>query len=298
MKNPALPAVLLGLFLVNCVSRAQSTIDPVDAFAWASNVGWTNWRPSLADGAVIGEYVCSGSVFCANIGWVNMGSGTPANGIRYGNAAAGDYGVNFMPGGTPGFAMLRGFAYGANIGWINFENLGNAVLDLTTGDLTGYAWSANCGWINLGSGTPYGVTTVTIAPAADTDTDGIGDAFELENFGDLTTASATSDADGDGTSDLAEARAGTDPLDPADNLRMLDMSLTIGVSTAAATLTFTSNTTRLYRIEKTEDLTLGVWSDSGLGNFPADGATTTRTAEHPATPQRFYRVVAIRPLAP
>ena len=107
MKNPALPAVLLGLFLVNCVSRAQSTIDPVDAFAWASNVGWTNWRPSLADGAVIGEYVCSGSVFCANIGWVNMGSGTPANGIRYGNAAAGDYGVNFMPGRSASGAPTR-----------------------------------------------------------------------------------------------------------------------------------------------------------------------------------------------
>jgi len=45
-------------------------------------------------------------------------------------------------------------AYGANIGWINFEG------DQTNGVVVGaaflsrFAWSANCGWINFGDGSP------------------------------------------------------------------------------------------------------------------------------------------------
>ena len=54
--------------------------------------------------------------------------------------------------------------------------------------------------------------------AADTDGDGLPDEWELAHFGDLTTASATSDFEGDGTSDLAEYVAGTSPTDPTDSL--------------------------------------------------------------------------------
>jgi len=98
MKTSALPAGLLSVALLNLlaiapVARAQSTIDPANAFAWAGNVGWTNWRPSTADGVVIGRYVCSGHVFCANVGWVSMGSGAPADGIQYRNTVAGDFGA-------------------------------------------------------------------------------------------------------------------------------------------------------------------------------------------------------------
>ncbi|HBA82465.1 MAG TPA: hypothetical protein DCZ95_00070 [Verrucomicrobia bacterium] len=47
-------------------------------------------------------------------------------------------------------------AYGANIGWINFQG------DITNGAVigqsfcTGYVWSANCGWISLGNGPTNG----------------------------------------------------------------------------------------------------------------------------------------------
>ena len=302
MKTPALHLGLFGFAVLHLLasapcSRADSTIDPAAAFAWGGNIGWTNWRPSAADGAVIGEYVCSGSGFCANIGWVNMGSGTPADGIRYGNAAAGDFGVNFTATVTPGRAALRGFAYGANIGWINFEDLGDPHLDLTTGALTGYAWSANCGWINLGTDTPNGVTTTSIAPGADTDADGLADAFEYENFSDLATGSDTTDLDGDGQSDLSEALDGTDPRDPDDSLRIVESTLFTDAVTDAMTLTFSTNTTRLYRIEQSEDLTLGGgWIDSGLGDFLADDLATARTVASPAGPRRFYRVLALRPL--
>ncbi|MGI8603390.1 MAG: hypothetical protein ACR2OZ_10360 [Verrucomicrobiales bacterium] len=299
MKYPAFFAVLLSLLASAPVARAQSTIDPAKAFAWGGNVGWTNWRPSAVDGVVIGEYVCSGFIYCANVGWVSLGDGTPADGIRYANDAANDYGVIFVFTGTPGSGALRGLAYGANIGWINFENTGNARLNLVTGELSGYAWSANCGWINLGSGTQYGVATDTITPGADTDSDGIADAYELENFGDLATASASSDADADGSSDLVEAQNATDPLDPAVALRILNLSLARTTTSDAFTITFTSTTARLYRIEQNEDLAPGAWIDSGLGLFaPDSGSATTRTAEDQPAQRRFYRVLAIRPLAP
>ena len=53
--------------------------------------------------------------------------------------------------------------------------------------------------------------------AADSDGDGLPDNWELANFGNLTTANATSDFDGDGTSDLSEYLAGTSPVNPAEN---------------------------------------------------------------------------------
>jgi hypothetical protein len=45
----------------------------------------------------------------------------------------------------------------------------------------------------------------------DSDSDGIADSWELGNFGDLTTANATSDKDGDGISDLNEFNISFDP---------------------------------------------------------------------------------------
>ena len=42
----------------------------------------------------MGEYVCSGYIWGGNVGWLCLGSGTPANGIQYQNSSATDYGVN------------------------------------------------------------------------------------------------------------------------------------------------------------------------------------------------------------
>jgi alpha-tubulin suppressor-like RCC1 family protein len=47
---------------------------------------------------------------------------------------------------------------------------------------------------------------------ADTDGDGVNDPWEMQYFGNLTTASATSDVDHDGTTDLARFQAGQTPL--------------------------------------------------------------------------------------
>jgi hypothetical protein len=290
---------ILSLLLVPLTSRAASTIDAVNKYAWAANLGWTNWRDANAtnDGVVIGEYVCSGYVWGANVGWINIGSGTPANGIQYSNTSGTDFGVNltghFVSGGVPR-AQLRGFAYGANIGWINFESTGNPEISLSTGRLSGFAYSANCGWINLGD--PLGfVQTNTIRPGADTDGDGIADAYEFTytNPDSLAVLTATGDRDGDGESDRDEYLANTNPLDPNSGLKITAFNT---VPTTFS-LTWTSTPTRRYRIESKTDLTAASWTLT-LDNILPDGATTTRAGASVPSVQRFFHVQAFLPLAP
>lgn len=55
--------------------------------------------------------------------------------------------------------------------------------------------------------------TYKLSPAVDADADGIADAWETTNFGGTAAVTAITDSDHDGTSDLAEYLAGTNPND-------------------------------------------------------------------------------------
>jgi hypothetical protein len=270
--------------------QAATTIDAVNKYAWGANLGWMDWRGDTANGAVIGQYVCSGYIYAANVGWINLGSGAATNGIYYQNLSASDFGVN-----QDGLGNLRGFAYGANIGWINFENNGAAKVDLKTGKFSGSVYSANCGWISLSNAFAF-VQTDTIAPGVDTDGDGIADAWELLHFGNLTTANATSNFDGDPATDLQEYLADTDPKDATSYLRITAYATAPTGTTNA--LTWTSALTRLYHVQESLNLGGPIWYDSTLGLISPDGATTTRNATDTNAPIRFYRVQAAFPLGP
>ena len=240
-------------------ASATSTINSSTAYAWGANIGWTNWRPSAANGVVIGEFICSGWVWGANVGWINIGNGFPVNNIQYANTSAADFGVNYtIDSNQPGYGVLRGFAYGANIGWINFESVGNPRVHFTDGSLEGYAYSANCGWINLGDMTEHNLKTDTIAMGVDSDGDGMPDAFEYKYFGNLT-KNATTDTDGDGVSDKQEYLEGTNPTLAGDRLRIT--VYTTNSSGTSSSLTWMSTTLRLYQIESTTDL--GTLATSG-----------------------------------
>ena len=292
------------IFLALTVAAsAQSTIDSSHAVAYGGNIGWLNTLPSFPDGVRTGEYVCSGNIYAANVGWISLGDGSADNGIRYSNGSATDWGVNVMPAvlsGPDPVAPLRGFAYGANIGWVNFEATGNPRIDLKTGRITGYAYSANTGWLNLADATYYPRTKL-LAPAPDTDADGIADAWELERTGtaaSLTILSATGDADGDGVRDFAEYLADTNPRDGADRLRITNFNRTlVGLIHQDADLTWTSNPSRCYRIEYRDNLLSGTWLDVG-STFTAMGATTNVVITELEVPQRFYRIAAQKPLSP
>ena len=67
MKLQLIVFILLAL---TPFTRGQSTIDSANRFAHGANVGWMDWRADATSGAVIGEYVCSGFIYAANIGWI------------------------------------------------------------------------------------------------------------------------------------------------------------------------------------------------------------------------------------
>lgn len=276
-------------FIISHSAFAGTTIDTANHYAWGPNLGWMDWRGDTANGAVIGEYVCSGYIYSANVGWINLGNGAPADGIYYSNTTASDWGVN-----QDGLGNLRGYAWGANVGWIAFKTNGMPRVDLYTGKMSGYVWSANCGWISLSNVVAY-VQTDTIAPGTDTDGDGIPDAWELQQFGNLTTANGTSDYDGDGVSDKNEYLAGTNPKDSADHLRITSVHRGLAGDPNRIDMQWTSEPTRFYAIQSRATLNSGsIWADLyvlpivGINNVAFDDSNS----------QQFYRLRAFRPLTP
>jgi len=271
------------------LTHAASTIDAANRYAYGANLGWIDWRADGNNGAVIGAYVCSGYLYAANLGWISLGSGSPTNQIYYQNLSANDFGVN-----QDGLGNLRGYAYGADIGWVSFENIGAPKVNLRTGVLSGYVYSANCGWISLSNSVAF-VQTDTIDQGL-MDTNGLPIAWELLNFGH-TGVDPNADPDGDGMSNRQEYLAGTNPNDPNSDLEIIALSANAGGT--IATVTWESVLTRNYYLQERLSLVPnGPWFDSGLGLISPDGATTTRMLVQTNAPMRFYRVQAVRPLAP
>jgi hypothetical protein len=278
------------MFMIGSVacSQALTTINSANSFAYGANIGWIDWRGDINHGAVIGDYVCSGFLWAANVGWISLGNGAPVNQVHYGNVSAGDFGVNH-----DGKGNLSGYAYGANIGWINFEASGAPKVDLQTGKLSGHVYSANCGWISLCNAFAC-VQTDVIVPGV-IGTNGLPVAWLFDHFG-TTEIDPAGDADGDGASNANECFAGTDPLNADDKLVVTALSKAGGV----ATVTWRTTPERCYYIQKTSSLINPLWLDSGLGRVTPEGqgTTTTRTFADPDESMRFYRVQAVRPLAP
>jgi hypothetical protein len=293
---------LLLFLLLAPALKADTTMDSTAAHAYGANTGWINTRGDVTHGAVIGEFICSGYLYSANCGWISLGTGAPANGIRYQNNTPDDFGVNtqnYSSSGGVVEAKLRGYAYGANIGWVNFEATGDPRVDLATGQLKGHAYSANTGWIAL-SGAGIIVRTTTISQGTDTDSDGISDAWEYQHTGNLTLLTSTSDHDHDGSLDQDEYAADTDPLNASSSLRItafVPPRQIVQAGPFLTDLTWTSRSTRWYSIELNAALT-NSWTVQVPSIPPGNGATTFRSFEDSSAVRQFYRVRARLPLAP
>jgi hypothetical protein len=184
------------------------------------------------------------------------------------------------------------YAYGANLGWLNFENTGASAINIKNGKFSGYVWSANCGWISLSNAFAY-VQTDHILPGP-LDVNGLPIAWEKVSFG-VTGVDPNADPDHDGRSNLQEYLAGTDPNNASDYLHITGESFGPGGTTA--TITWASVLTRCYYIQETTSLDPTIiWSDSGLGIIAPVGASTVRSFVDGSAPIRFYRVEAVRTL--
>jgi len=287
------PNIILLYFAFITSSFAASTINTNNNFAYGANIGWINARADAGtNGAVIGEFYCSGYIYSANVGWISLGvSNGPVNGYSYSNISSNDWGVNNAGGG-----QLSGMAYGANIGWISFEQtFGQPRVDLLTGKLTGYAYSANGGWISLSNSVAV-LQTDSLSPGP-LDVNGLPVAWEKEFFG-TTGISTNADPDHDGMSNAQEYQAGTNPTDPNSRLRVTAINANTPGSTA--TLTWTSVPSRLYQVEERLDLMAGAWATNlTLGVVSPDlGPTTTRSLTESSAAKRFFRIQVIKPLSP
>ena len=140
--------------------------------------------------------------------------------------------------------------------------------------------------------------TDTIAPGADTEPDGLSDAWERLNFPGLGLATIpTADPDGDGMNNLQEYLAGTDPNDPNSNLRVT--AIDAPTPGSSVDLTWTSVSNRCYYVLENLSLIAPTWFDSGLGSImPDTGPTTMRFVSNTNATIRFYRIQAFRPLMP
>jgi hypothetical protein len=282
--------VTFALFSALASGWAATTINSTNNYAYGANLGWMDWTGDTANGAVIGEDVCSGNIYSANVGWINLGSGTPANGIQYQNNSATDFGVN-----QDGLGNLTGYAWGANIGWITFEQTyGQPKVNLLTGQMSGYVRSANCGWISLTNAVAY-VQTDSIQEGA-LAPNGLPIAWLLQNLG-TSNISANADPTGKGMTIAQDYLAGTDPNNASSLLKIIAADYSPGGTNAV--LTWNSVPTRYYYLQKALNLDSNIWTDSGLELVsPSAGSTTTASITDTNAPMRFYRVEAVRPLTP
>jgi hypothetical protein len=278
------------LFLLSAVAlagaRAESNIDPEHSISPSDLIGPLNWRPSTSSGAILSKYYCSGNIYSPNVGWINLSSGAPKNGITFANNSASDYGVNVSPSGD-----LTGFAYGANIGWINFAASGKPHIDFVTGKLSGSVWAANIGWLPLLTAEQY-LRVESLPDLPDADADGLADAWEMQMVGNLAILSAGADNDEDGQSDLEEYLSGTDPFDTGDFLGPVQIT----VSVAGTELQFPTKADHLYRVEQHPAFGSGSWSVAPASTITGTGARAV--VKLPSNPSKlfFYRVAAYPPL--
>ena len=273
------------IFNFSFTAFATTTINAANKYAYAANAGWLDWRGDTNNGAVIGEYVCSGNIYSANVGWINLGSGTPANQIQYQNNSATDYGVNH-----DGLGNLTGYAYGANIGWLNFEATGAPKVDLLTGNLSGSVYSANLGWISLSNSVAL-VQTDSIQKGA-LAPNGLPIAWLIQFYG-TTNINANADSDGDGVSNANEYLAGSVPTNAASVLKITSITRNNGANNTA--LNWNAVATRYYAVQTNNALGSVAWADFSAP--PTLGLNNVSLTDTVAT-NRFYRVRAYRPLTP
>jgi len=151
----------------------------------------------------------------------------------------------------------------------------------------------------LGSRWQYGLDAFTEVTIVDQNGNGIPDEWELYYFARLlTSGEASLDADGDGMSTSAEYRAGTDPTNEGQSLKVNRLAM------SGTTPTLTWSGVKNYRVEHADTLGQSWMLDNDLGNYtrvPIGGGAYgwTYTDTHPTVGlSRYYRIVLVADTEP
>ncbi len=108
-----------------------------------------------------GKSYISGYAFAGELGWIDLGDGSPANGTSYSNLTPDDIGINVDSGGN-----LTGFAFNKTLGLISLDWPGAQPsqlprLNFQSGEITGLWFNPNAGWFDFGETPPYDVPTLS-----------------------------------------------------------------------------------------------------------------------------------------
>jgi hypothetical protein len=128
--------------------------------------------------------------------------------------------------------------------------------------------------------------TVRIPSESDTDADGLPDYWENQFFGNLS-AEPMKDTDQDGTLNIGEYLAGTDPANPASVLRLTQTPISEGTLIEWSPVVTNRTYTLLYTPSRTESYQILA------GNLPYPQNSYTNTT--PAASSGFYQIEATLP---
>ncbi len=169
------------------------------------------------------------------------------------------------------------------------RNSGNFLNGVWQGNLTVHQPATNMFLgADVGNGHNALSSLFSVLVNPDTNGNGLPDEWEIRYFGSLNAPNGgpNDDPDGDGTTNLQEYLAGTNPLDPADVFKITSVQIVeadVGIS-------FATVMAHRYRVERTADLRSGVWAAVAENLAGTGGILQVRDANGTSQPQRFYRV--------
>ena len=151
--------------------------------------------------------------------------------------------------------------------------------------------------VNDSNNETFIVENVLFQASPDSDGDGMPDDYEIAN-GLLPNDNSDKDLDkdGDGQTNLQEFQAGNTANDPNSSLRVLTAQKLNNI----AILTWTSVPGKIYRLEISETLAAGSWTDAGA-DFPAAAGPATETSSGPlditpfGDPSKLFVRVRLKP---
>jgi hypothetical protein len=149
---------------------------------------------------------------------------------------------------------------------------------------------------NMANNTP-GIASsfAALTVLTDTDGDGMPDAWEIAySFNHQNGGDAAGDADGDGLTNLEEYRAGTNPRDAQDFLKIENIESEMAVN-GTTRVSFLAVSNRTYTIEYRDSLLPGAWTR----HTDITSATTNRMVQLIDSPpaavtKRYYRLATPR----